>query len=311
MGHRTLKRVSLNFDWPLGKVWKGYINLRPGPNKCHVCDGSGYHPDALWVSESFYRHSSPFVSDPTGDAMKTAFTELFGGYSVGQVHGRGSFPSEETLRKYGPAFREFCQSMLDCDGSWSDKITLDEVQALVADDRLMEFTHIWTRGEGWKRRKDGYIPTADEVNAAQHQGGLHGHDAINRGILVEARLRRLGLPMCCSKCRGLGHVWIGKTRKKAQKKRKYHNAWKEHEPPIGPGYQLWETCTEGSPISPVFASAEELANWCADNATIFGDEKTSRENWLQMFTDKKKAEVESLFVADSRGYVGAYANEPR
>lgn len=29
----------------------------------------------------------------------------------------------------------------------------------------------------------------------------------------------------------------------------------------GEGWQLWETVTEGSPISPVFGSAESLAEW--------------------------------------------------
>jgi len=31
------------------------------------------------------------------------------------------------------------------------------------------------------------------------------------------------------------------------------------EPPDGPGWQVWETVSEGSAVSPVFASAEELA----------------------------------------------------
>lgn len=51
----------------------------------------------------------------------------------------------------------------------------------------------------------------------------------------------------------------------------------------GDGYQLWETCTEGSPISPVFATMEELAGWCAVNATIYADDKVPGEIWLQMF----------------------------
>jgi len=311
MGHRTLKRVPLDFNWPLNTVWKGYVNLRPGPNDCHVCDGGGYHPDAIWVSGSFYRHSSPFVFDPRNDEIKAAFTGIFGGRSVGEVHACCSFPSEKTLRKYGPAFREFCVSMLDCDGSWNDKITQDEVQALVDQDRLMDFTHTCEHGEGWKRREDGYIPTAEEVNANQHPVGLGGHDAINRLILIESRLRRLGLPIYCPKCKGKGYIWVGKTRKKAQKRRKYHTAWKEHEPLVGDGYQLWETCSEGSPISPVFRTDEALAAWCAVNATIFAREYTTYKNWLEMFTGQKTPEVESMFVATSAGYVGAYANEPR
>lgn len=36
-----------------------------------------------------------------------------------------------------------------------------------------------------------------------------------------------------------------------------------YDPPAGDGWQLWETTTEGSPISPVFPTAEDLATWMA------------------------------------------------
>ena len=37
------------------------------------------------------------------------------------------------------------------------------------------------------------------------------------------------------------------------------------EIPKGDGYQIWETVSEGSPITPVFATPEELARWCVEN----------------------------------------------
>ena len=55
------------------------------------------------------------------------------------------------------------------------------------------------------------------------------------------------------------------------------------DPPSGDGYQLWETTSEGSPISPVFETLEELAKWCEDGATIFGSEKLSYDEWLTAF----------------------------
>jgi hypothetical protein len=57
--------------------------------------------------------------------------------------------------------------------------------------------------------------------------------------------------------------------------------WRQH-PPAGPGYQLWENTSEGSPKSPVFNSSEELAEWCAGNATTWGYCQASEEEWLQM-----------------------------
>lgn len=196
-------------------------------------------------------------------------------------------------------------SFEDRSRAWYDKITQDEAQALVDQGRLKDFTHTWKQGEGWKRREDGYIPTAEEVNAYQHRGCLDGHDAINRSILIEARATRLGVFGKCSVCNGEGTLPHPN-----EALRKLHEEWKEYEPPAGVGYQLWETCSEGSPISPVFASAEELADWCAENATIFASEKTSRENWLKMFVGEKDLDMGSLLVIQP-GYIGALANAPK
>lgn len=55
------------------------------------------------------------------------------------------------------------------------------------------------------------------------------------------------------------------------------------EVPRGPAYQMWETCSEGSPISPPFETQEELAHWLADSgASSFGSRRASYEQWLQM-----------------------------
>jgi hypothetical protein len=59
--------------------------------------------------------------------------------------------------------------------------------------------------------------------------------------------------------------------------------WPKVEIPAGDGWQMWETCSEGSPISPVFTTPEELAHWLADNkASAFGDMTATYEEWLGM-----------------------------
>ena len=59
-----------------------------------------------------------------------------------------------------------------------------------------------------------------------------------------------------------------------------YDAWERTEPPGGAGYQIWETVSEGSPISPVFATPEELAQHMA--GTRWGADKgTSYEQWLK------------------------------
>jgi hypothetical protein len=44
----------------------------------------------------------------------------------------------------------------------------------------------------------------------------------------------------------------------------HYEHWYElirYDPPTGKGYQMWETVTEGSPVTPVFTNAEDLAHW--------------------------------------------------
>lgn len=55
------------------------------------------------------------------------------------------------------------------------------------------------------------------------------------------------------------------------------------EVPEGDGWQMWENTSEGSSISPVFETPEELARWLADNgASSFGNDTATYEQWLGM-----------------------------
>lgn len=266
MGHRTLKCVPLDFQWPLNKVWEGYINPYPSPLTCNLCDGSSYNTETKQIADDFY-----------------------------------GFEVEDRSR------------------AWYDKITQDEVQALVDAGRLWDFTRVPLNdeqrevvrkkiadgGNSWLPYDNGRIPTADEVNECNRKPGLHKHDAINRFILIEARAKRLGVFGKCSVCNGEGTLPHPN-----EAIRKLHEEWKKYEPPTGAGYQLWETCSEGSPVSPVFASAEELADWCAENATIFASEKTSRVIWLKMFIGEEDLDTGSLLVIQP-GFIGALANAPK
>jgi len=45
---------------------------------------------------------------------------------------------------------------------------------------------------------------------------------------------------------------------------------------------MYETCSEGTPLSPAFGTPEELARWLADNnASAFGQKTASYEQWLR------------------------------
>jgi len=46
-------------------------------------------------------------------------------------------------------------------------------------------------------------------------------------------------------------------------------------------FQMYETCSEGTPISPVMETAEKLARWLADNkASAMGNMTATYEQWL-------------------------------
>lgn len=48
-------------------------------------------------------------------------------------------------------------------------------------------------------------------------------------------------------------------------------------------YAMYEDTSEGTPISPAFATPEELARWLADSgASSFGDSTASYEAWLNI-----------------------------
>ena len=48
-------------------------------------------------------------------------------------------------------------------------------------------------------------------------------------------------------------------------------------------YMMYETCSEGTPISPAFETPEELARWLTvSRASMFGDTTGTYEQWLRI-----------------------------
>jgi hypothetical protein len=197
-----LARVSEMWELDeLNECVNFYFSIQRDSKKCETCGGSGYHRDALWISESFYGHSSPFTEMTFGEARASAVMEQFSG-PRSEPLGRGGFPSEEVLRKYGPAFREFCEEMRRY-RAWNNRITQDELDALVEEGRCSKWDETRRR---WVKDPD---LTVERVNRAQDERGGFGlsHDAINRGILIEQRCKRLGVPKTCERCEGHGYIY--------------------------------------------------------------------------------------------------------
>ncbi len=170
----------------LNELANFYFSVERDSKECPSCGGSGYHPDALWVSGSFYESSSPFTRPTRSERESKKVLEGFGSKFTEPL-GRGTYPPEELLLKYGSEFRLFCEDMRVV-GFWRDKITRDEADALIAA----------------KRADTG--SSAQQINNAQHDKGF-GHDCINQHILIEARLARFGMPKTCPECEGHGYVY--------------------------------------------------------------------------------------------------------
>jgi hypothetical protein len=78
----------------------------------------------------------------------------------------------------------------------------------------------------------------------------------------------------------------------------------DYMPPIPEGepfaWMLYETTSEGTPLSPPFATLEELADWCEGNATVFGTLRWTRDEWLSSFKDGTTG-VDSLLTIGPGG----------
>jgi len=66
----------------------------------------------------------------------------------------------------------------------------------------------------------------------------------------------------------------------APRKEDYMPEWSPKE---ATHLMMYETCSEGTPISPAFSTPEELAHWLArTGASSFGSDTASYESWLRV-----------------------------
>lgn len=114
-------------------------------------------------------------------------------------------------------------------------------------------------------------------------GDILGHCSSDNWRALEAIVKAAGQDPetwgNCKACNGQGWDPARKAEHDA------YNAFEETPPPQGDGWQLWSTTTEGTPMTPVFATPEELARHCADNGvSSFGSDTASYETWLKFIT---------------------------
>jgi hypothetical protein len=105
-----------------------------------------------------------------------------------------------------------------------------------------------------------------------------------------ALIAAAGLPEdwgMCPTCKGHGSV------ERYEGQRAEAEAWEPTEPPTGEGWQMWETTSEGSPVSPIFGTAEALADWLAESgASLFGSHTADAAHWLSIIKGDDFAHIE-------------------
>lgn len=201
---RELRRVPLDFDWPMNQRWSGFVN--PHYAKCQRCDGRG---DTMAMAR---------LSDLVSLLML----------------------SGDDARR-GKCHPYFIEAPLY---SSAGKVCGPEMAEL-------------TVGLAGRKSDSGF-----------------GHDAIDRWGATKKIVAAAGLPESWGTCPDCDGEGIPKENLAA------YEAWSRTDPPSGDGYQLWETVSEGSPISPIFAKPDELARWLADNPWSSVDHGTTYEQWL-------------------------------
>lgn len=246
---RELRRVPLDFDWPLKKVWQGY--LMPDELQalaCPGCGGDGYSARARHLKNLWYGYVS-FEPEDSGSMPLTVHTPEVDAFARRNVANAPEFYGTDDF-----AVTVEAQRLATLwNGQWSKHLAVDDIAALVEADRLHDLAHTWTKDGGWAPNDPPVIPTPAKVTAWSISS--FGHDSINAHVVIKARCEREGEPFTCGTCDGSGQRWRDDAHRQA------HEAWESTEPPTGEGWQAWETTTEGSPTSPVFATPDELVAW--------------------------------------------------
>lgn len=177
MSSWSVKRVPLDFDWPVGYTWHGYVNPWPGPVDCEYCCGTGFNDESLELYRNFKRWAPRLNEDETAQAILAGISER----DLSQIRRRiWDDVDNPLIRSYLTEIRArskgewgTCQV---CKGKCILSNPNPAVQQLYADVNLYEE---WTpieppKGVGWQlwqTREPGGVPMSavfkSEVELAQ------------------------------------------------------------------------------------------------------------------------------------------------
>lgn len=229
---RELRRVPLDFAWPLNKTWEGFLNphFKPCPGENVTCFG-GYSAAGKWL-EAVARLIT-LIGNEAADA-----------------------PCAEEFKRRG---RLYPHPYLE---EWQQAPRTDVPRSVHASLHAIDDTRTRMRmlHDYLGRNPPKLLPLTREF--ADLVKGLTGHEPGGFGgcgaeyELTEKLKAAAGIT---NERWGVCPICDGHAQDPAS--RAVYEAWEEVPPPEGHGYQLWETVSEGSPVSPVFATEGDFIRY--------------------------------------------------
>jgi hypothetical protein len=234
---RELRRVPLTFDWPLNKVWHGFLNPHGGPcpnEEKGLCHG-GYSNAGKWL-DAICR-----LIAMVGDEAACSGQEC-------QAH------FAKTGRSYPhPYLQEWEQApRTEVPHDVHERLRSIDSQ----EDRFRELRRHLARNPPRLLPLDGELASLVKGLAGGRDLGPFGGSTISyeigRALIKAAGISEDDQWGTCKVCGGHGDD---------PKKRAEAEAWEPTPPPDGDGYQLWETVSEGSPVSAVYPTKEAFIKY--------------------------------------------------
>lgn len=224
---REIKRVAAGFDWPMSKVWQGFIN--PHYKKCPeaniTCFG-GSTAAGRWM-DAICR----FIAIIGEECAAAPYAEQF----------------KERGRIYPhPYLEEFSQA---------PRYDIPPAKLLPLTEELLDVLA-------------KFAGSADFGMGSSASWEIQ--KAIFAGAGMDRKLSKFGVCRVCD----------GEDLDPAVKEAYY--AWEKTPIPDGLWWQVWETVSEGSPVTPAFATDVELVDYLVTNGDAWdqsrGDGGWKREN---------------------------------
>jgi hypothetical protein len=237
---REIKRVALDFKWPINKTWEGFVQPEGmyGPS-CEDCNGTGQTHSGWWL-QHFSQRFSMLVEDTFGRGTDRD-TGLHP-WLKEDPYPAGHWEGEEFSRRF-----------------MVDRPSGDMVDLMVGLSKFM----------------------GKEDAKPEDFGGIWGGDdyLIYRALVKASGIKFGG----CAVCDGEGTI------EEYEGQRQDAENWEPTEPPAGEGWQVWETVSEGSPISPVFADREGLIRWLMSPAYTWGTSRPLTREQAENFVNSEWA----------------------